>query len=63
MSNLTLDRPAPTTTTSVGTRRCVVGTYTGSASGIGSYTGTPSRVGSYTGSQAMAFGSYVSSQR
>ena len=62
MSNLTLDRPAPTTT-SVRTRRRVVGTYTGSASGIGSYTGTPSRVGSYTGSQAMAFASYVSSQR
>ena len=63
MSNLTLDRPTPAPTTSVRAHRRVVGTYTGTASGLGSYTGTSARVGSYTGTQARAFGSYVSSQR
>ena len=63
MSILTLDRPTPAPTTSVRAHRRVVGTYTGTASGLGSYTGTSARVGSWTGTQARAFGSYVSSQR
>jgi hypothetical protein len=66
MSNSTLTRPTPASTTSatsVRAPRRVVGTYTGTASRIGSYTGTPSSTGSYTGTQARAFGSYVSSQR
>lgn len=70
MSNMTLTRSTPPTTSArtaptSRVRRLVrtVGTYTGTSSGVGSYTGTPSVVGSYTGTQTSAFGSYVSSQR
>ena len=67
MSNMTLTRSTPRTTSApvARVRRLVrtVGTYTGTRSALGSYTGTPSAVGSYTGTQARAFGHYVSSQR
>ena len=65
MSNLTLDRPTVSRTTSVRAGRgvrAVTGTYTGTASAVGSYTGTPSIVGAYAGSSSMV-GSYVRTGR
>lgn len=66
MSNLTLDRPTVSRTTSVRARRAVpavVGTYTGTASRTGTYTGTGTTVGAYAGRAPLAAGSYVRSER
>jgi hypothetical protein len=63
MSNLTLDRPAVSRSTSVRTGSAALGSYTGTAAATGAYTGTASTVGSYAGRTPALAGSYVRSER